>query len=141
MRNTADLIGGKPIAVFLQSISGVSAINPLVAFTTSMEERERCYSFILSQSPHETEMIIQSPKLNLGGLPLVIIILIRLEGVRSMILLRLTLEGRLDRGDPEHINVLTNFTFFRDSNTITLHYLHSIKQSRFPLSILLYSYG
>jgi hypothetical protein len=32
MRNTADVTGGKPIAVFLQSISGVSAINPLVAF-------------------------------------------------------------------------------------------------------------
>jgi hypothetical protein len=54
MRNTADVTGGKPIAVLLQSVSGVSAINPLVAFTTSMEERERCYSFILSQTPHET---------------------------------------------------------------------------------------
>jgi hypothetical protein len=32
MRNTADVTGGKPIAVFLLSISGVSAINPLVAF-------------------------------------------------------------------------------------------------------------
>jgi hypothetical protein len=32
MRNTADVIGGKAIAVLLQSISGVSAINPLVAF-------------------------------------------------------------------------------------------------------------
>jgi hypothetical protein len=32
MRNTADVTGGKPIAVFLQSISGVSAVNPLVAF-------------------------------------------------------------------------------------------------------------
>jgi hypothetical protein len=32
MTNTADLTGGKPIAVLLQSISGVSAINPLVAF-------------------------------------------------------------------------------------------------------------
>jgi hypothetical protein len=31
MRNTADVIGGKPIAVLLQPISGVSAINPLVA--------------------------------------------------------------------------------------------------------------
>jgi hypothetical protein len=30
--NTADVTGGKPIAVLLQSISGVSAINPLVAF-------------------------------------------------------------------------------------------------------------
>jgi hypothetical protein len=32
MRNTADVTGGKPIAVLLQSISGVSAITPLVAF-------------------------------------------------------------------------------------------------------------
>jgi hypothetical protein len=32
MRNTADVIGGKPIAVLLQSISGESAINSLVAF-------------------------------------------------------------------------------------------------------------
>jgi hypothetical protein len=32
MRNTANEIGGKPIAIFLQSISGVSAINPLDAF-------------------------------------------------------------------------------------------------------------
>jgi hypothetical protein len=32
MRNTADVIGGKPIAVLLQSVSDVSAINPLVAF-------------------------------------------------------------------------------------------------------------
>jgi hypothetical protein len=32
MRNTPDVTGGKPIAVLLQSIPGVSAINPLVAF-------------------------------------------------------------------------------------------------------------
>jgi hypothetical protein len=32
MRNTADVTGGKHIAVLLQSISGLSAINPLVAF-------------------------------------------------------------------------------------------------------------
>jgi hypothetical protein len=32
MRNTADVTGGKPIAVLLQSISGASAINPSVAF-------------------------------------------------------------------------------------------------------------
>jgi hypothetical protein len=31
MRNTAEVRGGKPIAVLLQPISGVSAINPLVA--------------------------------------------------------------------------------------------------------------
>jgi hypothetical protein len=32
MSNTADVTGGKPIAIYLQSISGVSAVNPLVAF-------------------------------------------------------------------------------------------------------------
>jgi hypothetical protein len=32
MRNTANVTVGKPIAVLLQSISGVSAINTLVAF-------------------------------------------------------------------------------------------------------------
>jgi hypothetical protein len=32
MNNTADVTVGKPIAVLLQSISGVSAINTLVAF-------------------------------------------------------------------------------------------------------------
>jgi hypothetical protein len=32
MRNTADVTGGKSIAILLQSISGVSDINPLVAF-------------------------------------------------------------------------------------------------------------
>jgi hypothetical protein len=32
LMNTANVTGGKPIAILLQSISGVSAINPLVAF-------------------------------------------------------------------------------------------------------------
>jgi hypothetical protein len=32
MRNTAEVTGGKPIAVLLQSISSVSAINPLDVF-------------------------------------------------------------------------------------------------------------
>jgi hypothetical protein len=32
MRNATDVTGGKPITVLLQSISDVSAINPLVAF-------------------------------------------------------------------------------------------------------------
>jgi hypothetical protein len=32
MKNTADVMDGKPIAVLLQSILGVIAINPLVAF-------------------------------------------------------------------------------------------------------------
>jgi hypothetical protein len=32
MTKTADVTGGKPIAILLQSISDVSAIYPLVAF-------------------------------------------------------------------------------------------------------------
>jgi hypothetical protein len=32
MKNTAGVTGGKPIAVLLQSISSLSAINLLVAF-------------------------------------------------------------------------------------------------------------
>jgi hypothetical protein len=32
MKSTVDVTGGKPIAVLLQSISGVSGNNPLVAF-------------------------------------------------------------------------------------------------------------
>jgi hypothetical protein len=32
MRNTADVTGDKPIAIWSQSISGGNAINPLVAF-------------------------------------------------------------------------------------------------------------
>jgi hypothetical protein len=32
MSNTADVTGGKPIAVWSHSISGVNAINPLIAF-------------------------------------------------------------------------------------------------------------
>jgi hypothetical protein len=41
MRNTADVTGSKPIAVVLQSISGVRAINPLVAFNDIHGEKER----------------------------------------------------------------------------------------------------
>jgi hypothetical protein len=40
MRNTADVTSGKLIAVLLQSISGLSAINPLVAFY-DIHERKR----------------------------------------------------------------------------------------------------
>jgi hypothetical protein len=32
MSNTADVTGGKPIAILSQSISDVSVVNPLVAF-------------------------------------------------------------------------------------------------------------
>jgi hypothetical protein len=50
-----DVTGGKPIAIWSQFISGVSAINPFTHLhMTSLEERERPYSFILSRKPHET---------------------------------------------------------------------------------------
>jgi hypothetical protein len=57
MRNTADVTGGKPIAVSLQSISGVSAINPLVALYDIHGGKKRCYTFILSRTPHEACII------------------------------------------------------------------------------------
>jgi hypothetical protein len=50
MRNTADVARGKAIAVCSSSIMDVSAVAPLVHFTTSMEERERCYSLVLSRT-------------------------------------------------------------------------------------------
>jgi hypothetical protein len=53
MRNTAGTAGGKPIAVFLQSISGVIAINPLVAFY-DLHGGKREVLFFLSRILHET---------------------------------------------------------------------------------------
>jgi hypothetical protein len=45
MRNTADVTGGKPIAVSLQFTSGVSAINPLVAFYDIRGEKREVLFF------------------------------------------------------------------------------------------------
>jgi hypothetical protein len=45
MKNTADLTGGKPIAVLLQSISGVSAVNPLIAFNDIHEGKRQVLFF------------------------------------------------------------------------------------------------
>jgi hypothetical protein len=39
MRNTADVTGGKLIAVPSQTISDVSAVNPLVAFNDIHERK------------------------------------------------------------------------------------------------------
>jgi hypothetical protein len=68
MSNTADVTGGKPIAVQPQSVLCVSAVNPLVAFYDIMEERERCYSFILSRTPHETVAQVRSTTVKVGRL-------------------------------------------------------------------------
>jgi hypothetical protein len=46
MRITANVTGGKPIAALLQSISGVSAIYPLVAFY-DIHGRKREVFFLL----------------------------------------------------------------------------------------------
>jgi hypothetical protein len=56
MSNTADVT--KPIAVWSQAISGVHSINhfSINLFKTSTEEREKCYSFILSRTPHESSI-------------------------------------------------------------------------------------
>jgi hypothetical protein len=57
MRNTADVTGGKPIAVLLQSISGVSAINPLVAFYDIHGGKREVLFFYFVKAPHETLLL------------------------------------------------------------------------------------
>jgi hypothetical protein len=54
MRNTADVTGGKPIAVLLQSISGESAINPLVALYDIHGGKREVLFFYYVRTPHET---------------------------------------------------------------------------------------
>jgi hypothetical protein len=54
MRNTAEVTGGKPIAVSLQSISGVSAINPLVAFyDIHGEKREELFFYFVPDTTRD----------------------------------------------------------------------------------------
>jgi hypothetical protein len=63
MKNTADVTGGgKPSAgaVLLQSISGVSAIIPLVAFYDIHVGNRWCYSFILSWTPTRDKKIYEN---------------------------------------------------------------------------------
>jgi hypothetical protein len=43
MKNTGDVAGDKPITVLLQSISGVSAINPLVAYYDIQRGKKEVY--------------------------------------------------------------------------------------------------
>jgi hypothetical protein len=54
MRITADVTGGKPIAVLLQSISDVSAINPLVAFyDIHGRKREVLFIYFISDTTRD----------------------------------------------------------------------------------------
>jgi hypothetical protein len=45
--------GGKPIAVLLQSISGVNAINPLVTFYDIHGGKREMLFFYFGRTPHE----------------------------------------------------------------------------------------
>jgi hypothetical protein len=58
MRNTADVTGGKPIAVLLQPISGVSAINPLVAFYDIHEgKRELLFFYFVPDTTRDCSIL------------------------------------------------------------------------------------
>jgi hypothetical protein len=64
MRNTADVTGGKPIAVLLQSISGVSAINPVVAFyDIHGGKREVLFFYFVPDTTRDTFSLLFSPLL------------------------------------------------------------------------------
>jgi hypothetical protein len=59
MRNTADVTGGKFIVVLLQSISGVSAINPLVAFyDIHGGKREVLFFYLVPDTTRDNVVII-----------------------------------------------------------------------------------
>jgi hypothetical protein len=52
--------GGKPIAVLLQSISGVTAINPLVAFyDIHGGKREVLFFYFVPDTTRDFNMILQ----------------------------------------------------------------------------------
>jgi hypothetical protein len=57
MRNSA---GGKPIAVLLQPISGVSAINPLVAFNDIHGEKRAVLLFYFIPDTTRDEVLMKS---------------------------------------------------------------------------------
>jgi hypothetical protein len=51
-RNTVDITGGTPIAIKSQSISGVVAVNHLVAFYDIYERKGVRLSFCSAKSPY-----------------------------------------------------------------------------------------
>jgi hypothetical protein len=59
MRNTADVTGSKLIAVLLQSMSGVSPINPLVAFyDIHGRKREVLFFYFVPDTTRDNVFII-----------------------------------------------------------------------------------
>jgi hypothetical protein len=76
MRNTADVTGGKPIAVWSQSISGVSAIIPLVAFyDIHGGKREVLFFYFVPDTTRDT-LIINCIVLSCNSNSLSIVLLI-----------------------------------------------------------------
>jgi hypothetical protein len=68
MRNTADVTGGKPIAVLLQSISGVSAINTLVTFyDIHGGKREMLLFYFVPDITRDCLETMTQPKILEGG--------------------------------------------------------------------------
>jgi hypothetical protein len=58
MKNTTDVKGGKPIAVLLQSISGVNTINPLVTFyDIHGGKREVLFFYFVPETTRDTRKI------------------------------------------------------------------------------------
>jgi hypothetical protein len=56
---TAEVTGGKSIAVQSQSISGLSATNPLVAFYDIYgRKREVLFFYFVNRTPHETSELV-----------------------------------------------------------------------------------
>jgi hypothetical protein len=63
VKNTADVTGGKPIAVLLKSISGVSAINPLVAFyDIHGRKREVLFFYFVSDTTRDKQTTIRDKR-------------------------------------------------------------------------------
>jgi hypothetical protein len=63
MRNTADVTGGKPIAILLQSISGVSGINPLVAFYDIQGgKREVLFFYFVPDTTRDTHTFVMDSR-------------------------------------------------------------------------------
>jgi hypothetical protein len=59
MKNTADVTGGEPIAALKQPISGVSAINPLVAFyNIHGRKREVLFFYFVPDITRDPKLII-----------------------------------------------------------------------------------
>jgi hypothetical protein len=58
MKNIAGVTGGKPIAVSSHFISGVSAVNPLVAFYDIYGRNGGVLFFFLCNTPHKITRLL-----------------------------------------------------------------------------------